>query len=362
MQAPWCYVGAECKGGTLGSFSRRHDDCALLGTSSPDWNASSAASTEYSGDPSADYPMESQAADGQAQPMMQPRYVAPRGCPCSGVRSALGYGGRCKGWEYEGQAPWCYVHDNCSLASAAGRPGSFGHRYLDCVIADDVADDVAAPSGGRRLHSAGRRLQQTTATAPSTLPATALSAPLAGVATGASFAGSGAFPRRDPDEDALLERVERLKQPHVALVALATEGFVSVEQPPHRLALQPHARTDALSLRGVFSFLPSGGIMSLSTNALLNLCEEPSALAERAEGLIPTTPATPAAAAEQATRAVCTSFAEAGSAHPKLLRSLSDAKGLAAFQVERLERQAAPKPKRAPSIEAKGSRAREGRG
>lgn len=98
MQAPWCYVGAECKGGTLGSFSRRHDDCALLGTSSPDWNASSAASTEYSGDPSADYPMESQAADGQAQPMMQPRYVAPRGCPCSGVRSALGYGGRCKGW------------------------------------------------------------------------------------------------------------------------------------------------------------------------------------------------------------------------------------------------------------------------
>ena len=119
------------------------------------------------------------------------------------------------------------------------------------------------------------------------------------------------FPRRAPDEDALLEKVERLRQPHVALVSLATEGFVSVEMPPHRLAMRPHARTDALSLRGVFSFLPSGAVMALGTNALLNLCTPLAADGAAAGG----------GATDGGESDVCTSYVAAGSAHPKLLRT-----------------------------------------
>ena len=36
--------------------------------------------------------------------------------------------------------------------------------------------------------------------------------------------------------------VERMQQPYVALVSTATEGFLSVEPPPHKLSLLAHAR------------------------------------------------------------------------------------------------------------------------
>ena len=38
----------------------------------------------------------------------------------------------------------------------------------------------------------------------------------------------------------LLTKVERLNQPYVALVSTATEGFLTVEPPPHKLALLVH--------------------------------------------------------------------------------------------------------------------------
>ena len=198
------------------------------------------------------------------------RWVAPRGCGCSGYKSTIGFGSYCKGWEYEGQTPWCYVFDNCSLASASGRPGSFGHRYLDCE-----RDGGAGSVRRRRLQEQLGRLPMTAGDEAAARKAAARAA-YAARAVASTISATPAemprsFPRRDPDEDALLERVERLKQPHVALVSLATEGFVTVELPPHRLSLRPHARTDALSLKGVFSFLPSGAILSLATNALFNL-------------------------------------------------------------------------------------------
>ena len=56
------------------------------------------------------------------------------------------------------------------------------------------------------------------------------------------------------------------------LVSTATEGFLTVEPPPHKLALLVHARTDELSLRAVFAVMPSGALMALGTNSLLNLC------------------------------------------------------------------------------------------
>ena len=54
----------------------------------------------------------------------------------------------------------------------------------------------------------------------------------------------------------------------------------------------------------------------------------------------------------------CTAFHDPSSAHPRLLRSAKDAKGMAVFKVERIEQQGLPKPKASPVIKkgAKGSK------
>lgn len=315
MQAPWCYVSPDCLGGELGSFGRRHAECPLLGVQKYPDNSGGGSDNASA---SAPYPV---GDDGM-------RWVAPPNCPCSGVRSKLGYGAFCRAWELESQTPWCYTFDNCSLASANGRTGSFGHRYVDCVL-----------EGGSDPHMPGRRLQRTQ---------------YDGTQQGHGVTRRQGPPHRrrlreaaartDPDEDALLERVEHLRQPHVALVSLATEGFVSVELPPHRLALKAHARTDALSLKGVLSFLPSGAIMSLSTNALLSICEE-TVFGEAAGG--------------STTMEACTSFRDARVRHPKLLRSEKDAHGMAKFKVEFIEQQGLPKPGASPVIKGgRGGRSR----
>lgn len=51
------------------------------------------------------------------------------GCACSGYKNKHGFGQSCKGWEYVGQQPWCYVDANCS---AAAHKGSFGESYDEC--------------------------------------------------------------------------------------------------------------------------------------------------------------------------------------------------------------------------------------
>ena len=313
MQVPWCYVSSDCAASQLGSFGRRHAQCSLLAQGQTAAGGPTAAvnTTEpspYSSD------------DGM-------RWVPPPQCPCSGVRSSLGYGAFCRAWEVEGQTPWCYTFDNCSLSTAsAGRRGSFGHKYVDCILEADPA--YMAP--GRRLQRGEphrRRLRE-----------------LQQRHWRASPPEQAAASHRDPDEDALLERVEHLRQPHVALVSLATEGFVSVELPPHRLALRAHARTDALSMKGVFSFLRSGAIMSLATNALLSLCPAPTVGDSPVESV-------------RQTMEACTTFPDpASSIHPKLLRSPKDARGMATFTVERLEQQGMPKPKASPIIKGVGGR------
>ena len=251
------------------------------------------------------------------------------GCQCSGFSNEHGFGRFCHPWEDDMQAPWCYVGAHCKTATI----GSFGRRHQDCSVLARDDELGGAPSRGPPMESStssSRRLQQQQPPPPW---------PLKSHDTRAEDSGGGSgAPRLDPHEASLLESVERLRQPHVALVSLATEGFVSVELPPHRLAMRPHARTDALSLRGVFSFLPGGQIMSLSTNALLNLCPEPP---------LPGAVSKPASAENS----VCTAFVDADSAHPKLLRSSSDVVGRrASFKVERRERQPAPKPKPAASV------------
>jgi hypothetical protein len=106
-----------------------------------------------------------------------------------------------------------------------------------------------------------------------------------------------------------------------------------------------HARrVDALSLRGVFSFLASGAVLSLGTNALFNLCPATppgsSDAGAAADGA--------AAGGGGAATDVCTSYWPAGSAHPKLLRTSSPP--TSRFKVQAVERQLAPKPKARPSV------------
>ena len=68
----------------------------------------------------------------------------PTGCQCSGYANKHGFGSYCKGWEVDGQTPWCYVHSNCTVETNGG---SFAHRYLECT---------EKPAAGSWL---GRRLQ-----------------------------------------------------------------------------------------------------------------------------------------------------------------------------------------------------------
>ena len=53
----------------------------------------------------------------------------PSDCLCSGYNSSLGFGAYCKGWEFEGQTPWCYVASSCPAAASTG---SFGHAFFSC--------------------------------------------------------------------------------------------------------------------------------------------------------------------------------------------------------------------------------------
>jgi hypothetical protein len=89
-QTPWCYVDALCKDASKGSFGRQHADCRQP------WESPEGAGN------SSDWQSEWPAADTRDSV-----WAAPRGCPCSGVRSSLGFGDSCKAWEYDGQTPWC---------------------------------------------------------------------------------------------------------------------------------------------------------------------------------------------------------------------------------------------------------------
>ena len=61
----------------------------------------------------------------------QLRWLPPPGCRCTGHESVHGFGAFCRGWEFEGQPPWCYVDDAC--ASAEGEGGSFNTKHAPCV-------------------------------------------------------------------------------------------------------------------------------------------------------------------------------------------------------------------------------------
>jgi hypothetical protein len=81
---PWCYVASTCQHGVR---SKRHSTRKLQ---------LCATEEGYLG------------PDG---------WKEAEGCPCSGHESVHGFGSYCRGWEFAGQTPWCYVGDTCESAT-----------------------------------------------------------------------------------------------------------------------------------------------------------------------------------------------------------------------------------------------------
>ena len=112
-QDAWCYVSDDCtSASSRGSFGRRYEPC----DANPNWAAEDGTVTG------------SQAETTKLTPVS--------GCNCSGTSNDHGFGAFCKGWEYAGQAPWCYLDLACALRTSApyGRGnGSFGLPHEVCL-------------------------------------------------------------------------------------------------------------------------------------------------------------------------------------------------------------------------------------
>ena len=94
MQESWCYVDANCTSAAArGSFGRKYETC--------------------------DKPYEEPRQDqDRFAEIGQGRLAPSSGCNCSGYSNTHGFGAYCKGWEYEGQAAWCYLDTACSQGGA----------------------------------------------------------------------------------------------------------------------------------------------------------------------------------------------------------------------------------------------------
>ena len=316
-QDPWCYVSEACPGGKKGSYNRRHEVCT----------------PEPPPPPKDEYNYSSTFTSSNKEEFVG-HWQAPAGCACSGYSSKLGYGASCKAWEEKiapHQTPWCYVHNNCTLAER--RKGSFGHRHIDCeyVYSDSKGETpVPMPQGpikakkskkplqmhpaasekgkgsflarllGRRLALATPHQQQPHQPQPPHLrqsPSQSQSRQSERPRASRRLQQEGAHQRRlqqeypmsrasrkrerqalrsqehVAEEAALLRRVADSKVRWVALISAATRGFVTIERPPHKNALLVHAQAAQLSLGAVFALMPSGAIFAAGTNALLTLCD-----------------------------------------------------------------------------------------
>jgi hypothetical protein len=288
MQEAWCYVLDNCSSAnSRGSFGRRYESCD--------------APPQSSGDEEEAYlRMQSQTmgegGEGPAREhlaSLDVKLSPASGCNCSGYQSPLGYGASCRGWEYEGQTPWCYVDRGCALASggaAASRwarkdNGSFGQPFETCVWRSP-SDPL--PSAGLEP-PARRRLQQTRLTSSRANQPPQLQPPRRW--TEAEHRRAAArravpSPGREPPPGRRLQAPGRISQllaskpeaeRYIVLVSALSHTFLTVEAPPHKEALLLSARSDALSMRSIFSsFERTKLILALATNSLLNLCDEDS--------------------------------------------------------------------------------------
>lgn len=268
-QEAWCYVADNCTSATSrGSFGRRYESC----DAPPDDSAN-----PYLDENVDDYQryQQSLATDERGRSVLVPA----SGCNCSGYRSSLGFGAYCSGWEYAGQAPWCYVSPSCAQGGAADRwarsdQGSFGQPFEQCVWRAPEDSQPATARRHRRLRQMhhGQRPhapQQTSSDERSAAHGTprgqaAVSEPSV---YGRRLGGSSRL-------SSLLASAPELER-YMVLISTQSNTFLNVEPPPHTAGLQLTARSDELSIRAIFStFEKTKLILALGTNSLLNVCDE----------------------------------------------------------------------------------------
>eukprot|EP00966_Prymnesium_polylepis_P258249 5965619-Prymnesium_polylepis.1 len=210
-QEAWCYVSDNCTSAALrGSFGRRFESCDVP----PEW-----------------------AVDGAAAAGERTGLVPVSGCNCSGVSNSHGFGASCKGWEYDGQPPWCYLEPACAAVRGAPygrRNGSFGRPYEECASAESNA-------------------------AAYSLDGSSTDAGLSAYASSAAMNSERSIARRNRRRLSAPPRVAQLlaskpeQEQYLVLVSRHSNAFLQVEPPPHKDALLLSARADELSIRTVFS-------------------------------------------------------------------------------------------------------------
>jgi hypothetical protein len=161
------------------------------------------------------------------------------------------------------QVPWCYVGRACvEGTSSADRwartdNGSFGMAYEDCVWRSPLDVAAAASSARAPARTRTRRLAERQP---------------------ASRQLSPRLPRHK-QLAALLASSPELER-YVVLMSAASHTFLHVEPPPHSEALMLTAKSDALSVRAIFSsFEHTRLLLSLATNSLLKVDEASGAVA-----------------------------------------------------------------------------------
>ena len=140
-QTPWCYTSDNCTeaSGTGGPGDSRFVDCVRDVPPPPPGEPPPAPAPAPTPEPPHPPPPPWRLnTDGWGTPI---------DCPCSGYSSKLGFGAHCRGWEFEGQTPWCYVNASCGAVPS----GTFGEKFMECS-----RDPGAAPSTGRRLEGAAK--------------------------------------------------------------------------------------------------------------------------------------------------------------------------------------------------------------
>jgi len=108
-QTPWCYTNNDCPDAT-GPEGAKYKDCIQLAQPPPP--------------PSPPPPPPAPPPPPSPPPVKivesKGGWGTPEQCPCSGWSSKHGFGSYCKGWELEGQTPWCYVTEACPTTMTAG--------------------------------------------------------------------------------------------------------------------------------------------------------------------------------------------------------------------------------------------------
>lgn len=281
-QDPWCYVPETCgrrrteDTGRRGSFGRKFEPC----TQAPPPPSPPMP-------PPPPLPPSLPFASPPPNNIAPPGFVwaAPDGCSCSGFSNRHGFGRQCRAWEShlpgaEQQVPWCYVREGCAVATRTR--GSFGKLYAECVATPPAAAASGGAAASSGLIGALKRIGRRLSLDDSTAAEAARSAPRPstrgsggggkGAVAGPSPPHAAAKPHRiyakyrkgtsrayaielDTSGEKLVQRLARFSPRYVALLHEDTHNYLTVERPPHGLALKAHALSSHLSVGSIFALI-----------------------------------------------------------------------------------------------------------